>query len=212
MKPPSEDEGPQVEGLANLSGAQEKRRSAGARRDSQRRASICIQMAVTWLHISDFHIRTGDPYDRDVVFAALVQSVERFRVDEERAPDLIFATGDIAHSGQAEEYAIATKFFDQILQAAGVARHRLYVIPGNHDVDRKRGIGLARTLSSEIEADQYFAPGAIKHHKEKLKSFLEWYNTYFSGIRTPPADSTCGPVEIVEAGGHKLGILPINTE
>ena len=32
-------------------------------------------MPITWLHISDFHIRAGDPYDRDVVLRALVKSV-----------------------------------------------------------------------------------------------------------------------------------------
>jgi hypothetical protein len=31
-------------------------------------------MHLTWLHISDFHIRGGDPYDRDVVLRALVKS------------------------------------------------------------------------------------------------------------------------------------------
>ncbi len=38
-------------------------------------------MNVTWLHVSDFHFRGGDPYDRDVVLRALVQSVKRFRED-----------------------------------------------------------------------------------------------------------------------------------
>ena len=179
---------------------------------SQKTQRECLfPMAVTWLHISDFHIRAGDSYDRNVVFDALVQSVGRFRAEENRNPDLIFATGDIAHSGQAEEYDIATKFFDQILEAAGLTRHRLYIIPGNHDVDRKRIIGLARTLNSGSEADQYFAPGAKKHHREAIEPYLKWHDTYFSGIRSAPHDSTCGPVEIVEAGGHKLAILPINS-
>ena len=38
-------------------------------------------MNVTWLHVSGFHFRGGDPYDRDVVLRALVQSVKRFRED-----------------------------------------------------------------------------------------------------------------------------------
>jgi hypothetical protein len=35
-------------------------------------------MNVTWLHVSDFHFRGGDPYDREVILRALVQSVKRF--------------------------------------------------------------------------------------------------------------------------------------
>jgi 3',5'-cyclic AMP phosphodiesterase CpdA len=74
-------------------------------------------MSVDWLHISDFHIKSGDPYDRDVVLDALVRSVEDFR-KRGRRPDLIFATGDIAHSGKAAEYDAATPFFDAICEAA----------------------------------------------------------------------------------------------
>jgi predicted MPP superfamily phosphohydrolase len=78
-------------------------------------------MNVTWLHVSDFHSRGGDPYDRDVVLRALVQSVKRFR-NTGRTPDVIFATGDIAYSGKVQEYALATEFFDDLLEAAGLKR------------------------------------------------------------------------------------------
>jgi predicted phosphodiesterase len=169
-------------------------------------------MPVTWLHISDLHIRTGDSYDRDVVFRALVRSVERFRERGERTPDLIFATGDIAHSGRPEEYEIVTEFFDQLLHAANLDRHQLYVVPGNHDVDRNVGRQLIRELRSRSEADEYFRPGAPKLHlTHKLGPFLRWHRHYFDGIRKMPEDSTCGPVELVEVRGHRLSLLPINT-
>ena len=74
-------------------------------------------MSVSWLHISDFHIRGGDPYDRDIVLRALIRSVSDYRM-RGRAPDVIFATGDIAHSGKAEEYQRAERFFDDLLTAA----------------------------------------------------------------------------------------------
>src|SRR4029077_12483563 len=113
-------------------------------------------MTVTWLHISDFHFRGGDPYDRDVVLGALVNSVKWFREERGRQPDLIFATGDIAQAGQASEYAAATKFFNDLLAAAGIERRQLFVVPGNHDVDRNIGAALLRTLESREQADQYF--------------------------------------------------------
>src|ERR1043166_607501 len=115
-------------------------------------------MQVSWLHVSDFHIRGGDPYDRDVVLKTLVRSVKYFR-EQGRAADLIFATGDIAHGGKPAEYELATKFFDDLLDAIKIEKRRLFVIPGNHDVDRDLAIGLARTLNSREESDSYFAPG-----------------------------------------------------
>src|SRR5690349_10333309 len=120
-------------------------------------------MTVTWLHVSDFHFRAGDPYDRDVVLRALVCSVRDYR-ERGRKPDLIFATGDVAHGGKKAEYDAARPFFDDLLKAAGVGKERLFVIPGNHDVDRDEGEALKRTLESREEADKYFKPGARKVH------------------------------------------------
>ena len=114
-------------------------------------------MRLSWLHVSDFHFRGGDPYDRDVV---LRRWSGRCAVSEEqgRQPDLIFATGDVAHSGGQGEYEAATDFFDALLAAAGVEKRRLFVIPGNHDVDRDGRPCLLRTLATREEADAYFGP------------------------------------------------------
>jgi len=84
-------------------------------------------MSVTWLHISDLHLKADESHDRNVVLGALVKSVRGYREREKRAPDMIFATGDIAHSGQPKEYEVATLFFDQLLAAAGLGRSHLYV-------------------------------------------------------------------------------------
>ncbi len=168
-------------------------------------------MSLTWLHLSDFHFTVRDSYDQIEVSRALVESVARFH-SRGRRPDLIFATGDIAFSGQASEYELATVFFDGLLKAAGLDRKHLFVIPGNHDVNRKLAIGLVRTLTSQNEADTYFSPSAPHAHLgSKLKAYREWYNEFFEGIRQHPRDSTCGPVEAVEADGVRLGILPINS-
>jgi predicted MPP superfamily phosphohydrolase len=168
-------------------------------------------MKVRWLHISDFHFRGGDPYDSDVVLGALVSSVEKFRKSGRR-PDLIFATGDIADRGQDEEYAVATRFFNALLAAADIKKERLFIIPGNHDVDRELGYSLLRTLDSNEAAQKYFKPKVPKPHiSQKQRAFCNWYGEYFSGIRSFQTDSTCGSVESVTIGDFKVGILPINS-
>jgi DNA repair exonuclease SbcCD nuclease subunit len=129
-------------------------------------------MTVSWLHVSDFHFKSGDPYDRDVVLGALINSVKWFR-ERGRQPDLLFATGDVAHSGQESEYQAATAFFDALCAAAGVEKRHLFVIPGNHDVDRTFGVGLARTLATREEADAYFGPSIPKPHiMQKQRAFV----------------------------------------
>ena len=166
---------------------------------------------VTWLHVSDFHFRGGDPYDRDVVLRALIKSVKDFR-EKGRKPDLIFATGDVAYSGKPEEYKLATKFFDDLLKAADLDRDRLFVVPGNHDVDRDRCVGLQRTLESEEEAVQYFGQsGPLAHLVKGQGSFRKWYNKYFKGVRSQPDRSTCRLLKDVTVGDVKIGVLLINS-
>ncbi|MFN0104157.1 MAG: metallophosphoesterase family protein [Bryobacteraceae bacterium] len=168
-------------------------------------------MSLTWLHISDFHIRAGDPYDRDVVLGALVDSVAEY-AKRGRRPDLIFATGDIAFSGKAAEYEIAGKFFDHLLSAVGLEKSRLFVIPGNHDADREVGLDLLRTLESEERSSLYFHPDRVKPHLAmKMRAYLDWHNRYFAGVRVAPEKSTCGPVELAVVSNHRIGILPINS-
>lgn len=168
-------------------------------------------MSVTWLHVSDFHFRAGDGYDRDVVLRALVESARRYR-EQGRSVDLVFATGDIAQSGQPAEYAHATHFFDALLEALALPRERLFVVPGNHDVDRRLGVGLARTLYTLDECNTYFDPGVPKPHAtQKMRAFGEWFDDYFNGLRVFPQASSCANVETLTIQGHQLAVLPINS-
>jgi hypothetical protein len=79
------------------------------------------------------------------VLKALVKSIGDYR-EQGRCPDLIFATGDVAYSGKADEYKLAIRFFDDLLAAAGLEKQRLFVIPGNHDVDRDLREGLSGAI------------------------------------------------------------------
>jgi tetratricopeptide (TPR) repeat protein/predicted phosphodiesterase len=166
---------------------------------------------ISWLHISDTHLKAGDQYDTHVVLSALVQSVRRVREADGPTPHIVFFTGDVAFSGQPAEYEAATEFFDALLDALELGRERLFIIPGNHDVYRPGTIGLARTLTSREEADAYFSPTApCLHLTQGQRPFLDWYKTYFGNVREPPSTS-CGPVESVVVQDVRVGVLPINS-
>ncbi len=168
-------------------------------------------MALTWLHVSDFHLSDKGPYSQEVILRSLVSSVKHFR-EEGHVPDLIFATGDIAQNGKAKEYESATKFFDDLLDAAGLNRDRLFIVPGNHDVDRKSGKFLLRTLDTKEDADEYFEPDTpIPHLTQKFHAFSEWYNHYFKTIRSFPTNTTCSSVEIITINKCRIAILPLNS-
>lgn len=170
-----------------------------------------IPDTVRWLHLSDFHFKSGDGYDRDVVLRALLSSLPR--LTQRAGPiDLIIASGDIAFSGRDDEYANASIFFDQLLKRVGLSRKELLVVPGNHDVNRLNGKGLARSLATREDADLYFNPSEpLPHILKRQQGFSRWYNTYFEGIREFSTNSSCSAVEVINIKGLRLAVLPINS-
>ena len=65
----------------------------------------------------------------------MVQDV-RDRVAQLGSADAILVGGDIAFKGASEEYTVARTWIEELSCAAGCPLERIFVIPGNHDVDR----------------------------------------------------------------------------
>ncbi len=91
------------------------------------------------LHLSDIHFKypqcAGDN-DPELMYRDHMSRDISDRVKELGDIDAILVTGDIAHRGQSKEYEAATTWFKEVARAAGCRNERLYVVPGNHDVDR----------------------------------------------------------------------------
>lgn len=71
-------------------------------------------------------------------------------VEDGRPVDIVTFTGDLADWGLSAEYATATPFFDAILARLGLGRERLFVVPGNHDIQRKTQEDVWRTLRRDL--------------------------------------------------------------
>ncbi len=90
------------------------------------------------LHLSDLHARGGrevEPWRRRRVLGPAWQ--ENIDALLEDGPfDLVCFTGDAADWGRAEEFAEAGEFLLALMDRLHLSRDRLFVVPGNHDVDR----------------------------------------------------------------------------
>jgi predicted MPP superfamily phosphohydrolase len=107
-----------------------------------------MQDQLTWLHISDIHFQSKTGWrDRTVTKGLIAFLRHSFDKDPSLKPDLIFCTGDLAFgelsdSPIVDQYIQAEGFFDELLAISGkegfpLAKNRLFVVPGNHDVNRK---------------------------------------------------------------------------
>ncbi|MBX7224196.1 MAG: tetratricopeptide repeat protein [Blastocatellia bacterium] len=105
---------------------------------------------LTWLHLSDIHFKADLPNQR-MVLNRLLDDIRTCRETEGWAPDMVFITGDIAWAGAGEEYTDhAARFLDRLLAAAAVAKEQVFVIPGNHDVDRNAVTGMMKGFQNDL--------------------------------------------------------------
>ena len=143
-----------------------------------------------FLHISDCHFKSGESYDSDRVMHAFLKSFDQ-QIDRYGKIDGIFVTDDIANSGKKSEYTQATAFLNQVLEMSECGRESLFVVPGNHDVDRARLSGLQSTLASQEDADNLFCGGVIPQIELAQADFRKWYNEFFDGIDEV---GSCSPI------------------
>ncbi len=108
------------------------------------------------LQISDIHWTKRKRWNDD--FAGMKS---RFLVDIREyieagnEIDYIFICGDIAFKGITEEYDKALEYIDKICGIIGCTRREVFVVPGNHDLNRSSVGSKTREM---IDASLSFAP------------------------------------------------------
>lgn len=92
------------------------------------------------LHISDIHFRfpvcTNPSYDADLPFRTMLVRDVQERVNVLGPVGAILVTGDIAYCAHPEEYQAAFDWLMELAIAGQCPKERVFVVPGNHDVDR----------------------------------------------------------------------------
>ena len=93
------------------------------------------------LHLSDIHFRAPDcldpSLDPDRPIRTLMLQDIRARVADLGPVGAILIGGDIAFKGMPAEYETAMLWIRELVSVAGCALERVFMVPGNHDVDRE---------------------------------------------------------------------------
>jgi predicted phosphodiesterase len=144
-----------------------------------------MEKAIRILHISDFHFREGTHWDAIPLLKELHSAV-RSLSEAGLTPDLVTLTGDIAFSGKRKEYDLARRWIDDALLAAipEFNPDNLFIIPGNHDIDRAEVTIGVKAMEEELRKGDQFkiadilcgpdAPNVYRRHTE----YLKFVNTY----------------------------------
>ena len=77
----------------------------------------------------------------------LIADLKKMRSHIGSAVDGILLSGDIAYAGRSKEYDFAYAWLEQeVCPAIGCPIENVFVIPGNHDVDRSAEAGPAQVM------------------------------------------------------------------
>lgn len=166
-----------------------------------------IKTDISWLHFSDFHLREKVKWSQDVVLKSLLEDVQE-RHSGTKSPDLLFITGDVAFSGKSEEYVLAEEFIHKLQAATSIPADKLFIIPGNHDINRTleedafRGAHV--TLKDPVEVDKFFAN---EGRRKTLFSREEAFRTFVNKV-APPDKGGYSPTSFAHSKQFTIG--PIN--
>ena len=170
---------------------------------------------ITWLHVSDLHLRTDTAWSQDIVLTALLQHLREAHTD---TPTFAFAlvTGDIAFSGRADEYSLAKDFFSAFQSAASLEPDRIFCVPGNHDVDRTRQNlcfrGARDFLQDVGEVDHLLSGGDdLSTLLSRQEHYREFEASLFSHQGKVPTPDGLGYVARITVRDIAFGILGLNS-
>ena len=140
---------------------------------------------IRWLHISDLHynkIGTQTEAMRDKLPDYIKEIVQ------ERNIDYVFFTGDARYAPDKDFPDGIKRYFSDICEAAHIDQDRLFIVMGNHDIDRtntERLEAIETTEATYTANDGVISPKTIK----SLKQGRDEYNALLSEIL--PAERYC---------------------
>jgi predicted MPP superfamily phosphohydrolase len=175
---------------------------------------------ITWLHLSDFHFRESDIGNAKIVLSDLLRDIVEQQKKHDLQLDFIAVTGDIAFASRPEEYNLAHSFLDDLLSATELGKDRLFIVPGNHDVDRKKITKAASLLSQHIhespskEELRDRIAEALDSDREVLfrrfHQYAAFVNSYLAGSIMFD-DTQYFYTKTLSLGGIRVAILGLNT-
>ncbi len=164
---------------------------------------------LTFLHLSDLLLGAPRAQNQTVALDEMCCDIRQSM--DGRNLDFIVVAGDIAFSGKKAEYEKATRFFDQLLTLTELSKDRLFMVPGNHDINRQHEIPsyIQRTGSSREAVNEILMDRPILH---RLLLRLHAYRQFVVQYLHRPADeNSFHAVETLVVDGMQIAVLELNS-
>jgi hypothetical protein len=164
------------------------RRRAAPSGSIARRRTRDGRVLFSWVHLSDIHVGHGDAghaKDQSAVMETLHRELPSLTKKASLRPAAVLVTGDVAFSGASrskDEYTSAATWLRGLARRLGLTERDVYVVPGNHDVQRhvdKDDNDVARLLR-ELRAGTGGIDDALRNvsDRKKLERRMANYLTF----------------------------------
>lgn len=152
--------------------------------------------SMRFLHLSDLHFgcEKGETEEelRKNYIRDFLKKIEQIR--DEKKIDYIFITGDIGWKAAEDDYAGAEAFLRNLLEKCALEADRLFLCPGNHDVNREIS-GDWRYPENQKSADSFFELDKLERHTQAFQGYCSLCKRI-----------GCQPYQIKEYAGYLTGI------
>ncbi|WP_312561945.1 metallophosphoesterase [Anaerospora sp.] len=131
---------------------------------------------ISFIHLSDIHFvkTSGNPADVDNDLRnALLTDIRLNAKNDLQEFDGILVGGDIAFSGNKEEYKKAKEFLEEITNIFNKSKSSVYCVPGNHDVNQLVPKNSLAVYEAQCKLDQ------IESLDETDKKFENYINDHY---------------------------------
>ncbi len=138
------------------------------------------------LHISDIHYATEKNPFITRIFHEFIEDIKKWRSQQNNQNiHAICLTGDIAQSGQKNQYTAINQKINKILETTGCSKDNLFIIPGNHDVHEYEDISdKGKTILKQIRENKLNIDSHVLADFENYREFHEKFSHYYGFVET----------------------------
>ncbi len=133
--------------------------------------------SINILHISDIHFKNEKYFlNRDHIERNIFSTIQRHIIESSIYPDCLVITGDIAWSGKRSEYKLAMNFLQNLINLISINDIRVFIVPGNHDVNRE----IAQKDALRFSSKKYWNEFLEREHKAETVRIYDRMEEYYS--------------------------------
>lgn len=178
-----------------------------------------LMRSLVFVHISDLHFRAGDSplAAREAALRdKLLDDVQEVVPLGRGELEAVLLTGDIARSGQRDEYIVARTWLDQLCGLLGIHTTKTLTVPGNHDIDWSRLNAERLSTNEDLRTcDVRLLDGkidALLQDPELVLAPLEPYQEFAAGYACDIEKCLAWELPSIDlGGGYSLAIRGANS-